>query len=250
MPDDLVMLHASVRAVGSLLGGPDILIHALVDVVGQGGTVMMYVDWEDAAQHLTGHAVAESLDPQILDAFPPFDPRTSRARRAYGILPEFLRTWPTSYRSGNPDASVTAVGNNAEWVCRDHPLHYGYGLGSPLAKLVEAQGKVLLLGSPLENVTLLHYVEHMAQLPNKRTIRYQEPLLINGVKQWVTIEEFDTGNPIVAEAWEGYFGDVVRGYLSTGKGQAGKVGQAQSYLFDAADLYRYAVAWMEHRWGT
>lgn len=249
-PNDVVMLHASVRAVGPLLGGPDTIIHALLDVLGPGGTVMMYTDWEHAAQHFMKYAAGAALTPDLLDAFPPFDPRTSRARRAYGVLPEFLRTWPNSYRSGNPDASVTALGSAAAWLCRDHPLHYGYGPGSPFAKLVEASGNVLLLGSPLTNVTLLHYAEHMAQLANKRTIHYQEPILVNGTKHWVTIEEFDTDNPIVAEAWDGYFGDVVPDYLRTGKGRSAKVGHAQAYVFDAADLYSYAVAWMEQRWGA
>lgn len=249
-PNAIVMLHASMRAIGPLLGGPDILLQALFNVVGPGGTLMMYTDWEHAAQHITQPDPEEPLDPHLLEELPPFDPQTSRARRAYGILPEFLRTWPSSYRSGNPDASVTAVGHRAAWLCQDHPLQYGYGTGSPFAKLVDAGGTVLLLGSPLANVTLLHYAEHMAQLPNKRTIHYREPILVDGTKQWVTIEEFDTGEPVVAEAWDGYFADVMRDYLRAGKGRSGRVGNAESYLFEAADLYRYAVTWMEHRWGT
>jgi aminoglycoside 3-N-acetyltransferase len=67
-------------------------LRALLDVVGTAGTIVMYVDWEDAVQHLTRDDVAENVDVRWLEELPPFDPRTSRARRAYGILPEFLRT--------------------------------------------------------------------------------------------------------------------------------------------------------------
>jgi aminoglycoside 3-N-acetyltransferase len=42
---DMVMVHSSMRAVGKVLGGPDVVIRALSDVVGAGGTVVMYVDW-------------------------------------------------------------------------------------------------------------------------------------------------------------------------------------------------------------
>jgi aminoglycoside N3'-acetyltransferase len=51
-----------------------------------------------------------------------------------------------------------------------------------LAKLLDARGKVLLLGASFETMTLLHYAEHMARLPKKRVIRYREPLLVNRAK--------------------------------------------------------------------
>ena len=35
------------------------------------------------------------------------------------------------------------MGARAQWLCAEHPLHYGYGPGSPFAKLIEAGGKVL-----------------------------------------------------------------------------------------------------------
>ena len=43
---DTVMVHAGMRSVGLLLGGPDALIEALVDVVGRTGTVLAYTDWD------------------------------------------------------------------------------------------------------------------------------------------------------------------------------------------------------------
>ena len=247
---DVVMVHSSMRAVGNVLGGPDVVIRSLLHVIGTAGTVLMYVDWEDAAQHLTRVDAAEPLDAQLLDELPPFDPNTSRATRAYGILPEFLRTWPGAFRSGNPDASIAAVGAKAEWLCADHPLQYGYGAGSPLAKLVEARGKVLLLGAPLDSVTLLHHSEHIARVSNKRVIHYQEPMLVNGTKTWVEIEEFDTSQPVVPEAGEDYFAEIVQGFIDSNQVQSGFVGHANSYLLNAASLHEYAVAWIEEHFGT
>ena len=39
---DLVMVHASVRAVGQIAGGPDEIHLAIKDVLGSDGTLMMY----------------------------------------------------------------------------------------------------------------------------------------------------------------------------------------------------------------
>src|SRR5690606_39928774 len=122
-------------------------------------------------------------------AWPVLDVSKAGAARSCGIQLVFLRTWAGACRRGNPGASVAAVGARAEWICADHPLDYGYGPGSPLAKLVEARGRVLLLGSPLENVTVLHFAEHAARLPDKRVIRYEEKLLRDGRAEWVEIEE-------------------------------------------------------------
>jgi aminoglycoside 3-N-acetyltransferase len=50
-------------------------------------------------QHLTRDDAREPVDLHLLDELPPFDPRTSRARREYGVLPEFLRTTPGAARA-------------------------------------------------------------------------------------------------------------------------------------------------------
>jgi len=246
---DVVMVHAGMRSVGPLLGGPDVLVLALLDVVGENGTIMAYTDWESGVQHLTRDDASESVPQELLNELPPFDPASSRARRAYGVLPEFLRTWPGAVRSANPDASVCAVGAKAEWLCADHPMQYGYGPGSPFAKLVSAEGRVLLAGAPLDSVTLLHHSEHMAKLPNKRIIHYCEPVLVDGRKVWIDIEEFDTSNPVVPTAREDYFATIVKESLDSGAGRTGKIGNGDSYLFDAAELHQFAVAWMEGKFG-
>jgi len=242
-----VMLHASVREMGWIVGGPDVVIQALLDVLGNSGTLMMYVGWEDAPYDLAEWP--EDRRRAYLEECPAFDPATSRAYRKWGILTEYLRTWPGAARSDHPDGSFAAVGALARWITDDHPLQYGYGPGSPLAKLCEVKGKVLLLGAPLNTITLLHYAEHIANVPNKRIVRYKMPILRGGMRVWVEIEEYDTCRGIVGDADE-YFEIIARDYLASGKGRSGKVGAAQSYLFDSDDLARYAAQWIENSFGN
>jgi aminoglycoside 3-N-acetyltransferase len=53
---------------------------------------------------------------------------------------------------------MAAVGAKAGWLTEDQPSHHGFGPGSPLAKLVDADGQVLLLGAPLDRLTILHCI--------------------------------------------------------------------------------------------
>jgi len=243
-PGDTLMFHASVKAIGWIVGGPDIVIQALLDVLGSEGTLMMYVGWEDSPYDLKGWS--KEVQQTYLDECPPFDPVRSRAYRKWSILTEYLRTWPKAFRSSNPEASCVAVGAKAKWLTEDHPLQYGYGSGSPLAKLCEAKGRVLLLGAPFGALTIMHYAEHMANVPNKRIVRYKMPILQDGQRVWAEIEEFDTCGDILPNA-DDYFQTIPREYLSS---SGGRVGSAQSYLFDAAEFVEFAVKWIERKFAA
>ena len=177
-----------------------------------------------------------------------FNARTSRAARGNGALPEFLRTWPGARRSGNPGASVAALGALADELTADHPLDYGYGEGSPLARLVAVHGKVLLLGAPLDTITLLHYSEHFVQVTNKRVIRYEVPLAAaDDTVQWRMVEEFDTAEPVVAGLDEDYFATILTAFLVSGQGAQGKVGAAASVLVEAPAVTAFAVQWLQEQ---
>lgn len=239
------MLHTSYKAVGTVLGGPNTVIQALLDVLTSSGTLMMYVGWNELPYDLLDLPQDEQ---QVYYAeLPPFDPATARAKREHGILAEFLRTWPGTHRSAHPEASMSAVGTRADWLTRDHPLRYGYGLGSPLAKLCECGGQVLLLGAPLDALTVLHHAEHLADLPNKRIFRYRCPVLQDGQTAWLDMEDYETGDPIIDADYT--FDTIARDFIAAGNGRSGTVGNAQSYLFDADALVKFAVAWLESRFG-
>jgi aminoglycoside 3-N-acetyltransferase len=241
------MLHASVRAIGWVVGGPDVVLHAIRDVLGEVGTLCMYVGWEDSTYEMASWS--REAQRAYLEERPPFDVATSRAAREWGVLAERLRTTPGALRSGHPEASIAAVGARAEWLTRDHPLQYGFGPGSPLERVVEARGDVLLLGSPRGAVTLLHYAEHLARVSNKRIARYRVPMLVDGERRWREVEELDSVGGIAPWRCEGYgndyFAALVDAYLARGSGRSGSVGAARSYLFDAADLTDFAARWME-----
>ncbi|WP_407928172.1 aminoglycoside 3-N-acetyltransferase [Arenibaculum pallidiluteum] len=244
---DIVMVHAAMRRVGRLLGGPDALIGALLDAVGPTGTVLAYTDWE--ADHEALLDADGRIPPAWRGHVPPFDPVASRAARGNGVLAEFVRTTPGALRSGNPGASVAAIGARAAWLTADHPLDYGYGAGSPLARLVQAGGRVLMAGAPLDTMTLLHHAEHLARIPGKRVRRGEVPFATPEGVRWRMTEEFETAIPVVPGLDEDCFAAIVRDFLANGRGAHGHVGAAPSVLVDAAPICAFAVAWLEDRAG-
>lgn len=237
------MLHVSVKAIGWIVGGPDVVIQSILDVLTPRGTLMMFIGWEDSPYEM--NKWPKERKQAYLEECLPFDPTRSRAYHKWSILTEYLRTWPNAYRSNHPDASFAAVGKLAKWITKDHPLNYGYGPGSPLAKLCEAKGNILLLGSPLHDITLLHYSEHMANVKEKPIVRYEMPILKKGKRTWIQLEEFDTNKLIGKWIGESYFRIIPREFLAAGYGKSGKIGDAQSYFFDATLLNEFAINWLE-----
>jgi len=233
---DLVMVHASMRSVGSIVGGANTLIQALLDSISPRGTLCAYLDFEPFYD--------DSDEPESI---PVFDKRTARAARDHGIVHEVLRTWPGTVRSDHPDAGVGAVGRLAEWLTAEHPFQYGYGPGSPLAKVVEARGRVLMVGAPLDTITLLHYAEHLAQIPDKRIVRYRRKMIVppDPEPRWIEFEEFDTRQPVNAKLPEDCFEQIGRAALAAGLKTTGQLGAATAHLLDGPALVEFGVRWLE-----
>jgi aminoglycoside 3-N-acetyltransferase len=236
VPGDSVLVHAALRTVGPVVGGADSILWALRDAVGPEGTILSYTDWQSEDDIVDR--------PEMREHIPPFDPLSSRSIRDVGFFPEMLRTTPGASRSRNPGASMAAIGGGAEWFTSDHALDYGYGPDSPLGKLVDADGKTLMLGAPLDTMTLLHHAEHLADFAPKRIRRYESPLLIDGETVWRWFEEFDTGDPPDGLDYD-YFATIVEDFLATGKGRRGTVGAAPCVLVEAKEIVTFAVDWIE-----
>ncbi|WP_093068386.1 aminoglycoside 3-N-acetyltransferase [Sphingomonas sp. OV641] len=242
-----VMVHAAMSKVGPLLNGPDALIQALLDVLGPDGTMMVYTSWDSVHDELLDNN--GRVLPEWRNHVPGFDAAASRAVRMNGILAEFARTTPGARRSANPGASVAALGRLANWITADHPQDYGFGPGTPLAKLVEVGGRVLMIGAPWDTMTLIHHADHLADLSGKRVLKYEVPFAKDGGVTWRMSEEFDTGDPILNGMPDNYIEQIVCAFVAEGNGVEGLVGQASSLLVEAGPVCAFATAWLE-RWAA
>ena len=143
---DTVMIHASLKAIGPVAGGPDAIVEALLQAIGETGNLMAYVSWDKSPYDETLNG--RTLSGSERDAWPAFDPATSRTYRGFGILNEFIVRHPATRRSAHPDASMAAIGPRAEELVHPHELGRAYGPGSPLERLIAMGGRVLMLGAP------------------------------------------------------------------------------------------------------
>ena len=177
-----------------------------------------------------------------------FDPATGEAARDHGRVPERVRTWPGAQRSVHPEASGVAVGRLARELTADHPQDEGYGPDSPFARLVAAGGDVLLLGAPLETLTMLHHAEAIAPIPGKRTVTFEIPVATPGGVERRTYTDIDTSRGAYhyerLSLPDDEFAVIATAALETGIGTTGTVGAATCRLFPAAPLVDFAIDWL------
>jgi aminoglycoside 3-N-acetyltransferase len=241
---DVVMVHASLRAIGEVAGGPDEVHLAIKDAITPEGTLLMYASCPRHYDEIGRGNLTPSEAREVLENLPPFDALTARSARDNGALVELFRTWPGS-RVNDHVARFVAWGRHAEHLFSEQPWDFAFGRDSALERFTELDGKILLLGSDHDNVTYLHYPEHIADFGNKRIARFKVPVLVDGQRVWRDMAEVDTEKKAHDNWPENFFAKIVGGYSSETGNRGGLVGRAQSHLLPARGLLRFALAEME-----
>ena len=252
----VLFVHTSMRSLGWVVGGSETVVDALLDAVGPAGTVAAVASWSDIPLRM------DEWSPErrraYLDEMPGFDPDHSEANPLYGRIPERLRSWPGSRKSAHPDQRVIAVGADAGWLTAGHGPDDSFGHGTPFARLVEADGQVLTLGSPLRSLTLLHHAEALVDVPRKRRRAYALPFSTPGGREWRTLTDIDVEyGPLPYEDVVARGADPLEGIaaiatdaLTAGIGIRGWIAGAESHLFPAAPLVRFALSWLTERFSA
>lgn len=244
-PGDTLMVHASVRAVGEVAGGPDQIHLALKDVLTDDGTLMMYASCPSYYDEVGRGNLSAGEEGEVLEKLPAFDALTARAARDNGVLVEFLRTYPGSMVNRHVARFVT-WGKHAAYLLSQQPWDYAFGHGSALDRFAQLEGRILLLGCDHDAVTFLHYAEHIADIPGRRVAKFQVPVAEHGRRIWRPMEEFDTSDRGAHPNWPArFFARLVDSYLArTGNGGA-RVGDARCVLLDSRGLLAFALGVMK-----
>lgn len=239
-PGSTVMVHASIRAVGEVAGGPDQIHLALKDALTPEGTLMMYASCPAYCDEVGRGHLSPEQEREVIAKLPPFDPITARAARDNGTLVEFLRTYPESMVNHHV-ARFVVWGRQGRYLISKQPWNYAFGRDSALDRFVQLDGRILLLGCDHDTVTFLHYVEHVTEFPDKRVARYQVPVEENGRRVWRAMEEYDTSDAGVHANWpERFFSLLVDSYLARSHNRGGYVGDAECFLVDSRGLLEFA----------
>jgi len=238
----VVLLHASLKKIGGwICGGAEAVVLALMDVLGQGGTLVMPTQTNINTDPQFWHAppVPEAWWPIIRAQRPPYNPSTSPTIQM-GLLAETFRTRPGVGRSAHPIASFAAWGAQADHVLHPHPYDCMFGEDSPLGRLYGLDARVFFLGTGHDTNTCLHLAEERAQYPTKILIEEESTVLVDGQRQNVRymILDYDAED----------FHQLGEDYEAAGQAVCyGQVGQAVTRHFPMRALVDYGVAWLEAR---
>jgi aminoglycoside 3-N-acetyltransferase len=238
-----LLVHASFKAVAEwVIGGPQALILALETVLGPEGTLVMPTmtgELTDPAgwQH---PPVPEAWWEVIRREMPAFMPDLTHTREM-GFLAETFRKQDGVLRSNHPHTSFAAWGRHAAAITAEHALESLIGEQSPVARIYDLGGYVLLIGVDHGNNSSLHLAEERAVYPGKRYVRNGAPILVAGKREWVEFEYLAGDDGDFAQIGAAFAHD-------TGLERVGQVGQATARLMPQRALVDYAVAWMQaHR---
>ncbi|OAO89128.1 hypothetical protein AXX17_ATUG04140 [Arabidopsis thaliana] len=233
-----VFAHTSMSKLGYVVGGAETVIRALLEIVGDNGTLMMPSQTWKNLDPVTGvHWEApQEWWPTIREHWPAYDKDITPAI-GMGAVAEMLRSWPGAKRSDHPARSVAAVGKHAEYLTQNHDLCNIFGKDSPLDKLYHLQGHILLIGVGHDKNTSLHLSETRADFPSKKWVSESSAILIEGQRKWVTYETQAVDDEDFVR-----LGDE---YEQAMKIPVHRVGGAEVRLLQQRPLVDWATAWME-----
>ena len=149
---DVVLVHSAMRTFGQVEGGADTVVAALLDVIGERGTLVVPT--------FTFMHEAEE-DPII-------DPLNDRSEM--GIISETARRHPAAKRSTAFRHSLAAIGRRAEVICDVDPALSPFDLRSSFGVMLALGTQVLLLGMTYATSTSHHFAEWVCEVPYRHRV--------------------------------------------------------------------------------
>ncbi|GAA0136337.1 AAC(3) family N-acetyltransferase [Paenibacillus sp. YSY-4.3] len=233
-----IIVHTSLSKIGFVVGGAETLIRALLEIVGEEGTLMMPSQtWKNLDPATGVHWEVSPIHwPIIREHWPAYDKEITPAI-GMGVVAEMFRKWPGSARSDHPARSFAAVGRHAEYLTKEHDLSQIFGEGSPIDKLYKLDGHILLIGVGYDKNTSLHLAETKASFPAKQFTEESSAVMIDGKRTWVTYHTQAVDDEDFTELGQQYD----RAHDVT----IYKVGEAEVRFLRQRQLVDWAVQWME-----
>ncbi|CAN7520755.1 aminoglycoside N(3)-acetyltransferase [Rossellomorea sp. LjRoot5] len=233
-----VIVHSSLKSIGRVIGGPVSVILALEEAVGTEGTIVMPSQTEhlcDPTEYGSGYS-DEELE-LIRENMPTFHPDLTPTSYM-GFIPETFRKQDGVYRSPHPHTSFAAWGKDAACITQEHGFDFSMNEHSPLGKIYELDGYILLLGAPTNSNTSLHLAEYRQ---NNSFVKEKiwDVKIKKGMKEvWTTYRDINNESDDFDRLFEDF-------YRETDAVKEGMVGEARSFLMPMRQIVDYAVGWMD-----
>jgi aminoglycoside 3-N-acetyltransferase len=181
--------------------------------------------------------VPESWWSIIREEMPAFHPKITPTR-GMGVVVNTFRNWPEVIRSNHPISSFAVWGKHAKFITKNHELLTDLGENSPLARIYDLDGQILLVGVTHENNSSLHLAEYRSDFPNKRKRLTGSAIYVNNKRQWVEWEELNINSDDFEQLGLDFESEI--NYVP------GKVGLTEARLLSQKDMVDYAVEWFKN----
>jgi aminoglycoside N3'-acetyltransferase len=213
VPGGVLLVHTSFSRVGPVEGGPHGFVAALRMALGPAGTLVMPSMSDDDDR--------------------PFDPAKTPCA-GMGIVADTFWRLPGVRRSDSPHA-FAAIGPNSAAITAAHPPDLPHGLNSPVGRVYELDGQILLVGIGHDANTTIHLAESMAG------VRYRRPkvltMLIDRRPERYDYEEID-------HCCENF--NHMDGWLDREQRQRrGTIGEAEARLMRSHEVVETALRCLE-----
>ena len=236
--DDVVMEHTSLKSMGYVCGGAQAIIEALIEVVGENGTIMMPTQsWKNLDPETGVHWDADESEWDVIRENWPAYNKNITPTNTMGAVAEMFRSWQGSIRSDHPARSVAAWGKHAKYLTENHDLSNIFGEGSPVAKLYELNGKVLLLGVGYDKNTSIHLADARAEYPGKHDCVEHSAIMENGKRVWKAYTTLFVDGEDFEEIGEAFEKEMPVSF--------GKIGDADIRLMSQREIVDFSIKWIE-----
>jgi aminoglycoside 3-N-acetyltransferase len=226
---DVLMVHASLSAIGCVEGGARTVVEAIMDTVGPDGHVLM------PSSPIKSYQLDYIQHDHVFDVL--------QTPSAMGAISENFRLHPGVVRSAHPTEPICCAGKEAEWFITGHfGMKTPYGKESPFYKAMERKGKILYLGVTLANAgTHLHVLE---DLVDDFPFSVYYPILFEAKVRHVdgVVRSMNTfvHNPLQSK--QRRCDDLIPLFMAEGVMRKVMIGKAPSLLVDAAGMLQVMLS--------
>jgi aminoglycoside 3-N-acetyltransferase len=237
-PGSIIIMHSSLSKIGWTVGGPVAVIEAILQILTPKGTLIMPTFSGDNSDpsYWENPPVPESWWEIIRNEMPAYHPKMTPTR-GMGAVVNTFRNWPKVIRSNHPISSFAAWGKYADFITKNHELLADLGENSPLARIYDLGGLILLVGVTHENNSSLHLGEFRSDYANKKKRLTGSAIYVKNKRQWVEWEEL----AISSDDFE-QLGSEFESKINY---TPGKVGLAEAKLLSQKEMVDFAVEWFE-----
>ena len=227
VPEDAVMMHSSMKAIGQVEGGADTVLDALMEYFAPGLFMTPTHTW---AQMSTEYNV--------------FDPATEPS--CVGLLTNMFRQRPGVVRSLHPTHSIAAYGPKAAaYISGEENITTPCSPDGCWGRLRAIGGKVLLVGVTHARHTYIHAVEEMLDVPERLTDEPVDFVIVmpDGKRKDVKVHRhYNPVEPHISVQ----FDKLMKGYFELGAAKRCKLGDAECILCDCEKIYQVTAKVLSH----